>query len=427
MEIPEKKARRRLIALLTLGYAGYYLCRSNFSVTLPLLIDYLEGTGLSADEASIALGGVASAGVLAYAGGKFLSGPFNDRFGGRVGFLGGMAGSVLFTVLFALAGGLPLFSIAWIGNRLVQSGGWVGMVQICSRWLPAASYASAMAIVSQSFLFGDALIRVGLGYLLAFGAGWRLVFVISAALLLFLCLWIARELHGAPEERNLPEPPPHPENIFAAAPAAIGPGEILRGLMASPSFRIVCILSFGLTLLRETFNIWTPLYFVQAAGMEVGAAARWSAIFPFFGGLSVLAAGVLGDRVGRWGRSVVIILACIGSAGALYGLSSVSDRPDPGTAILLVALVAMTTLAAYAYLAGATAIDLGGKVGSGTASGLIDGFGYLGGILAGRGIADLATGGGWGHAFAALSLVALGCAVSGLFLSYYERGARETA
>ena len=94
MEIPEKKARRRLIALLTLGYAGYYLCRSNFSVTLPLLIDYLEGTGLSADEASIALGGVASAGVLAYAGGKFLSGPFNDRFGGRVGFLGGMAGSV---------------------------------------------------------------------------------------------------------------------------------------------------------------------------------------------------------------------------------------------------------------------------------------------------------------------------------------------
>ena len=208
MDMREKQARRRLILILTLGYAGYYLCRSNFSVTLPLLIQYLEETGLSETDASVALGTVASAGVLAYAGGKFLSGPFNDRFGGRTGFIGGMAGSGFFTVLFALAGGLPLFSLAWIGNRLVQSGGWVGMVQICSRWLPAASYASAMAVVSQSFLFGDAAVRVGLGSLMAFGAGWRTVFLASAILLLCLCLWVSRELHGAPAEKNLPEPPP---------------------------------------------------------------------------------------------------------------------------------------------------------------------------------------------------------------------------
>ena len=424
MEMREKQARRRLILILTLGYAGYYLCRSNFSVTLPLLIQYLEETGLSETDASVALGTVASAGVLAYAGGKFLSGPFNDRFGGRTGFIGGMAGSVFFTVLFALAGGLPLFSLAWIGNRLVQSGGWVGMVQICSRWLPAASYASAMAVVSQSFLFGDAAVRVGLGYLMAFGAGWRTVFLASAILLLFLCLWVSRELRGAPAEKNLPEPPPHPENVFAEAPTEVGISGILRRLLASPSFRIVCVLSFGLTLLRETFNIWTPLYFVQAAGMEVGAAARWSAVFPFFGGVSVLVAGVVGDRVGRWGRTIVILIACLGSAAALYALSVLRGHPAPEVAVLLVSLVAVTTLAAYAYLAGATAIDLGGKVGSGTASGLIDGFGYLGGILAGRGIADLATDGGWGQAFWVLSLVALFCAASGLWLSFCERKTR---
>ena len=421
MEQHETQARRRLIAVLTLGYAGYYLCRSNFSVTLPLLVRYLEGTGFSAEDASVALGTVASAGVMTYAAGKFLSGPFTDRFGGRTGFLGGMAGSVLFTMLFALAGGLPLFSLAWVGNRLVQSAGWVGMVQICSRWLPAASYASAMAVVSQSFLFGDAAVRVGLGSLMAFGAGWRTVFLVSASLLLLLCLWVSRELSGAPAEQNLPEPPPHPENIFADTPSRIGTGGILRQLLASPSFRIVCVLSFGLTLLRETFSIWTPLYFVEAAGMEVAAAARWSAVFPFFGGVSVLAAGFLGDRVGRWGRTVVILLACLGSAAALYGLAALGGRPEPGLAVLLVSLVAVTTLAAYAYLAGATAIDLGGKVGSGTASGLIDGFGYLGGILAGRGVADLATNGGWAGAFVILSVVALFCAVAGLWLSLVER------
>jgi OPA family glycerol-3-phosphate transporter-like MFS transporter len=421
MEMREKQARRRLIATLTVGYAGYYLCRSNFSVTLPLLVEYLEETGLSAREASVALGSVASLGVLTYAVGKFLSGPFNDRFGGRAGFLGGMAGAVFFTILFAFAGGVPLFSLAWIGNRFVQSGGWVGMVQICSRWLPAASYASAMAIISQSFLFGDAAVRVGLGYLMALEVGWRTVFLVSAGLLLVLGLWASRELQGTPAARHLPEPPPHPENVFAKAAPGIGSGAIIRELLGSSSFRLVCVLSFGLTLLRETFNIWTPLYFVEAAGMEVAAAARWSAVFPFFGGVSVLAAGFLGDRVGRWGRTVVILLACLGSAAALYGLAALGGRPEPVSAVLLVSLVAVTTLAAYAYLAGATAIDLGGKVGSGTASGLIDGFGYLGGILAGRGVADLATNGGWAEAFVVLSVVALFCAVAGLWLSFVER------
>ena len=134
-----------------------------------------------------------------------------------------------------------------------------------------------------------------------------------------------------------------------------------------------------------------------------------------------MAAGFLGDRVGRWGRTVVILLACLGSAAALSGLAALGVRPEPGLAVLLVSLVAVTTLAAYAYLAGATAIDLGGKVGSGTASGLIDGFGYLGGILAGRGVADLATNGGWAEAFVVLSVVALFCAVAGLWLSLVER------
>ena len=62
-------------------------------------------------------------------------------------------------------------------------------------------------------------------------------------------------------------------------------------------------------------------------------------------------------------------------------------------------------------------VALAGKFGSGTASGLIDGFDHLGGILAGRGIADLATSGGWGLAFTAHALGAFNDAMSGLFLS----------
>src|SRR5580658_1503860 len=62
------------IALLAFGYTGYYFCRSDFSVVLPLLIQEMGRHGMAADAAKIHFGTIVSAGVLAYAVGKFLSG-----------------------------------------------------------------------------------------------------------------------------------------------------------------------------------------------------------------------------------------------------------------------------------------------------------------------------------------------------------------
>ena len=115
-------------------------------------------------------------GVLAYALGKFPSGWLADFLGGRRNFLYGMGGSILFTVLFALGGGLPIFTLAWFGNRLVQSMGWAGMVKITSRWFSFSTYGTVMGLISLSYLFGDALARQFMGILIAHGMGWRGVF-----------------------------------------------------------------------------------------------------------------------------------------------------------------------------------------------------------------------------------------------------------
>jgi OPA family glycerol-3-phosphate transporter-like MFS transporter len=58
------------------------------------------------------------------------------------------------------------------------------------------------------------------------------------------------------------------------------------------------VLSLGLTVLRETFNLWTPTYFTQALEMTPARAAQNSALFPLFGGFSVILAGYLSDRLG---------------------------------------------------------------------------------------------------------------------------------
>src|SRR5215471_18431862 len=161
------------VTLLIAGYSGYYLCRSNLSVTMPLLIGDLASRGVSAGRAQVMLGSIASLGVLAYAIGKFPSGSLADLFGGRRNFLTGMAGSIVFTLFFAAAGSLPLFTLAWMGNRLVQSLGWAGAVKITSRWFAFQRYGTVMAFISLSFLFGDAVARQFMGVLISKGLGWR--------------------------------------------------------------------------------------------------------------------------------------------------------------------------------------------------------------------------------------------------------------
>ena len=414
------------VTLLVIGYSGYYLCRSNLSVTLPLIIQELARKGMEANAARVALGSIASLGVLAYAIGKFPSGSLADLFGGRRNFLFGMSGSIAFTLLFAASGTLPLFTLAWMGNRLVQSLGWAGAVKIASRWFPFRRYGTVMAIISLSFLFGDAAARQFMGLLLAAGLGWRGVFFTAAgvlALVLLACLW----LKESPKQLGESEPDERPDNLFADG-ADAGRTAGLRALLA-PFFRsgifwLACALSLGATILRETFNLWTPTYFTQAAGMTAGTAAGTSALFPFFGGVSVILCGWLSDWFGRKGRAGLMLggLALAGAVLLILGSGiTTGSRTWP---VVLVALVGFLIIGPYSFLAGAVALDFGGKQASGTASGIIDGVGYLGGVLAGDSMARISVDYGWNGAFFVLAVVAfLSSGAAFAFLRYQPRAA----
>ena len=117
-----------------------------------------------------------------------------------------------------------------------------------------------------------------------------------------------------------------------------------------------------------------------------------------------LIAGWLSDRLGPGGRGRV---AFVGLALAAVTLTLIGLLPK-GSGMLAAALivaVALFNTGPYSYLAGAMALDFGGRTGSAYASGIIDGVGYLGGALAGVGTARLALAYGWGGAFFSLAAV----------------------
>jgi len=183
---------------LTIGYAGYYVCRSNLAVASPSLLSDM-------DMSKATFGVVLTAGTAAYAVGKFLSGPVVDTIGGRQVFLGAMLCSIVFTVLFTLGSALWYFTIVWIGNRLVQGAGWPAVVKICSSWYPAKEFGTAMSFIALSYLFGDALGRAYLaGVLELMNDSWVATFLVSACTLSGIAIMCFFVIKASPADMGLP-------------------------------------------------------------------------------------------------------------------------------------------------------------------------------------------------------------------------------
>ncbi len=420
----------RTILLLFGGYAACYYCRADLSVATPLLVEELGKQGVSHSEAIVRIGSISSLGVLAYALGKLFLTGLGDYWGGRRNFLIGVGGAAVFTLLFAAGGTIPIFTLAWVGNRLTQSIGWAGLIKVSSKWFDYSSYGSIIGILSISYLVGDAAARQQMGMLIERGYGWRSLFlfaaIVAAVMLIASLLWL-RESRA---ELGHTEAKPNPLNLFAAAesrPASVG--ALLLPLLRSRAFLLVCLLSFACTIIRETFNTWTPVYLRDHLGYSMAHSAGMSAIFPAVGVASVLLAGWLSDRLGLNGRSLLMFLGLTGTAAALLVLMSVRSGPSGALlAVVVIGVVAFCLLGPYSYLGGAFALDFGGKQASAAASGIIDGIGYLGGVLAGDTVARLSVAFGWEGVFvtlAAVSAVAAVCA-GGLYVLNTRAAARTT-
>jgi MFS transporter, OPA family, glycerol-3-phosphate transporter len=442
-------------ATLWVGYAGYYVCRSNLSVAGPLLQAELANQPVGPTEewvrqaregfsrrVSAALesvrtamgwqqkrdtaaettpkrgestgkrrfGLIASVSILWYALGKFASGMVSDFVGGRRMFLFGMFASVGCTVLFGLSVGFAALLVTWSLNRLVQSMGWSALVKVASRWFPVNRHGTIFGVLTLSYLFGDAIARLGLGLLLHLGLGWRGLFFAAAAVLAVIAAASSFMLKSSPADVGAAEPEANPENVYGEKGNAPRPAnllDLLWPLATDFSFWLVCIISFGLTLVRETFNVWNPIYLVEAAGMSDQGAATASALFPLVGGLSTITAGFLTDSVAR-GRRGTVMLPFLGLlVAALFGLSKLAPGSGALVPLALTSLISFALLGPYSFLTGVLSLDFGGKRGSSTAAGLADTAGYLGAIISGYGVGAIADEHGWSAAFGTLGGVAV--------------------
>ena len=138
-------------------------------------------------------------------------------------FLFGLFASVVCTLIFGASAGIATFAVLWALNRYVQSMGWVALVKTASRWFPVSRHATIMAILSLSFLIGDAFARAYLGVFIEIGErvpvlsfldDWRAVFFIAAATTTAIGIAIRLSLKSDPSEVGATEPAANPVNVY---------------------------------------------------------------------------------------------------------------------------------------------------------------------------------------------------------------------
>ena len=274
-----------LVSLLC-GYGGFYFCRSNLGAAGTLLIDD-PSLGITLET----MGWFQTVGIATYLFGKFTMGVVCDFFGGRRVFLLAMLASTLATVAFGLVSGFALFLACWGFNRLVQSSGWPALVKVSSNWFDYRIHGTVMGIISLSFLLGDAASRFYFSKLIGAGVGWRGLFFAAAAVLFVLNVAAFFLLKEHPKDVGLPEVEANPDAVFGNSKDAPSLGEFLGKFLKSFSFWMVLVMSFSLTLVRETFNYWSPILIQQVSGASASESVAGSIVFPLVGGVSVLVAG----------------------------------------------------------------------------------------------------------------------------------------
>ncbi len=386
------KARYLWLGSLVAGYIGIYLCRKNFSVAVPLLQEHFN-----ASRAEI--GAIASYSTIAYAIGKFAFGPIVDRFGGRAGFL-----TALFAVaMMGLAGGmaptLGVLTIFYSANRLAGSAGWPAMVKLTPLWFQGAQLPFAMALLSLSFVAGGAFATVFAGMVAQWSGGsWRAVMAAPSLVLLAL-MFACWRIIPRPEA-----PPP------GTAKKIRGPIDWVSflGLFKSPQFGIVCALSFTLTLLRETFNTWTVDFIKTQGGKEVSnqIAAFLSTPFDILGAVGILTVGWFYGRLQNRSRKWLLCGMLTLLAALIFNLPNLFNM-GLGVVTAAIGVIGFLTYGPYSLLAGTLSYEVGGKKSIGAVSGMVDGVGYLAGVLAGAQFGRLVDVGGYQLGFKALAGLAI--------------------
>jgi sugar phosphate permease len=392
--------QRKTFAVTWITYAGFYLCRKNLSIVLPLLVGV---AGLR----SIQLANIVFGYSLFYAIGQFGFGFLSDRIGSKRVVGGGLLLIVGSNIMMGLHASLMWLLVFACLNGVGQSTGWSGLVKTMASWFTHENRGIVMAWWGTNYVLGGFLATTFATWAVAEHSlsaqlGWARGFLFPALLLSVITLLFLTQVKDKPAQVN---PHSRPSDVSPSTTSDRTSWADLKMLLGKPSLWTIGISYFFLELCRYALMFWLPYYMMQQLHYGVATAGYLSSLYELVGIVGALLAGYISDRFNQSRRAPVSAVMLCG-LGLLMLFQPVFVRLGFAGIAFVISLAGLLSYGPDTLLSGAAAQDIGEARSAATASGLIDGIGHLGALFSPYVVISMSERYGWDSFFLVLAATA---------------------
>ncbi len=404
-----KKGARRCLIMFSLLYMSLYCCRLNLGNAAGAM---MAGLGWTSKDIGI----LTSALFWAYGMGQLVNGRFSE-LAGPVRFITFAALlSPACNLLMSFQNSLAVMAAIWALNGFFQSMAWGPGLALLSRWWPGRKHGFATGFANAFSGLGQALSMVTAAAALKLmpSLGWRGCFILPAAVPVAVLAAFRLLVRESPSKAGLPdfkaEDPEAAENEERMRQLVREKGKLYPYLYMLKNRRfdawLTIIFITGIT--RYGMMTWMPLYFSERFGTDVTAGLMQSLAFPVGMAAGTFVLPVLTDRFCPNDR----LPAVIGCGGLLFASIAAFMFLDPtaaGGSAAVSAVLFSAGFAVYAIngCAFSYACDMGGRVFTATASGILDFSAYMGAAAQSVVYGFFLNSLGWNMVFASIAAMSL--------------------
>jgi OPA family glycerol-3-phosphate transporter-like MFS transporter len=420
-----RRLRLQIFIGIFIGYAGFYLVRSNFSLVIPdIQKDYPQ-------YSKAQLGTVMSGLFIAYGFSKFLMGSVSDRSNPRYFLPLGLLLSCAIQLAFGFYKTLYLSLIALIAlqtlNGWFSGMGWTPCGKTMVHWYSTRERGRVVSLWNVAHNVGGALVAIIAGWGFSLFHDWGAKFYFNAMIAALVALIAMALMRDTPQSCGLPPieqyKNDYPPNYSAANERTFSFREIFfEHVLRNRLLWAIATANAFVYFVRYGVVSWIPTYLQTAKHFSFQQSSMAWAVFEWSAVPGTILCGWVSDRVFKSQRAPPTILFMIPTLLGLivYGL----NRHGP----LWIDIAALMTIGFFIYgpimLIGLQALDMVPKKAAGTAAGFTGFFGYVfGSAFAGTGVGWIADHWGWGGVTVTMCV----CSVLTMGFSALTLGHRATS
>ena len=365
-----RRWRHRILFSYAAFYLFVYMGRFNHWPAGPVIREEL-------DFSHIEIGIINACLLWGFALGDFSHGRLAESYGYRFILVTGTLASVALNWITSFGSSLWTIAIPWGLNGIASATVWSPGIGMLAQWWERAQRGRVMGVIGVSA--GSAMLLMWLitGWTVA-EFGWRAAFRYPPLLMLPAAVALFFLVRDRPSDVGLDniKQSGKIESRVTSSPTRQtqdGPFTAYRILFSNWRFVATSQVKGLENVVRYGLTTWAPLYYFEEAGLSIETTALVTVALPV-GYLSApLVSGWISDVLLGGRRSPMIAASAIISATALVGLALIpADNIYAGATLLFVGAFAMSL-----SMTSTLVVDMAGPKYAATASGVLDGHGYI--------------------------------------------------